>query len=571
MAKTVLEAYTALSANPQAYASTVAGQLERIEDSKIVIVGKANELGLLDSNDTNWTIDDAAKAVHGIKLFNANKSMETNTLALEEGYYKGVTITLGNVSEYYVLEEKTVTPTKAEQQIQPSEGKYGLSKVTVAPIPQAYQDVTEVTATADKVLAGSKFVAADGTVVDGAMVNQSQGMPTSVSITPSKALDGGFNIAEGYHNGETNVTVTLQDTVEVTPSETSQSVSYSESAFLSTVTVNPIPAKYKDTTQITLASASQLVKGVTAYASDGTKVTGTIENVGSAVNHEIDAAEGSYAVAANTVYRQGVNVTVKSTTAAPTFKAAGETISYQDYDDAYLTEVKIPAVPTTGITAADILAGKEAYANGAKITGTMVDQSGSAPQNVTLNKTASQITLNPGYYDHEVKVSVKVDSVDAVTPTKEAQTIGSSNTGYLSTVTVNAIPDKYQDVSTATITGGDQLLKDVVAVGADGTAYTGTIETATTLTIDPLSSQGDTYPITMSVAGGMYTGSGISKTQTFSVLEGVTVSGLDMDATGLVVAEVNYGSGSPASAAKVVRNYSAFKLDSTIYDRLAAI
>ena len=75
----------------------------------------------------------------------------------------------------------------------------------------------------------------------------------------------------------------------------------------------------------------------------------------------------------------------------------------------------------------------------------------------------------------------------------------------------------------------------------------------------------------MSVAAGKFTGSGISKTHSFDVLEGVTVSGLDMDATGLVVAEVNFGSGSPASAAKVVRNYEAFKLDSTIYDRLAAI
>lgn len=570
MAKTVLEAYTALSANPQAYASTVAGQLERIEDSKIVIVGKANELGLLDSNDTNWTIDDAAKAVHGIKLFNANKSMETNTLALEEGYYKGVTITLGNVSEYYVLEEKTVTPSKAVQEVQPSDGKYGLSKVTVAPIPQAYQDVTEVTATADKVLVGSKFVAANGTVVDGAMANHND-LPATVTVSPTAITsDGGFLIEEGYHPGTTRVSIGLQDTVTVTPSESSQSVSYNESAFLSSVTVAPIPAKYKDTTQTSLTSGSQLVEGVTAYASDGTKVTGTIANVTDKVSHEIDAAEGSYTVAANTVYRQGVDVTVKSTTANLAFNPAGQTATSEDYEDAYLTEVKFAAVPTTGITAADILAGKEAYANGAKITGTMVDQSGSAPQNVTLNKTASQIILNPGYYDHEVKVGVKVDNVNAVTPTKEEQTIG-SDTGYLSQVVVNAIPDKYQDVSTATITGGDQLLKDVVAVGADGTAYTGTIETATTLTLAPLSSQGDTYPITMSVAGGMYTGSGISKTQTFGVLEGVTVSGLDMDATGLVVAEVNYGSGSPANAAKVVRNYSAFKLDSTIYDRLAAI
>lgn len=571
MAKTPLEAFTALSANPQAYASNVAGQLERIEDSKIVIVAKASELGLLDADDTSWTIDDAAKAVHGIQLFTANKLMETNTLALEEGYYKGVTITLGNVSEYYVLEEKTVTPSKAVQEVQPSEGKYGLSKVTVAPIPQAYQDVTEVTATADKVLVGSKFVAANGDVVDGAMANHSD-LPETVRIsTDTVVRDGGYLIEKGYHSGNTRVSIGLQDTVAITPTEQTQEVSYNESAFLSKVTVNPIPSKYKDVTKINLASSTQLVEGITAYSTDGTVLSGSIKNVTDEVDHEIDAAAGSYKVAANTVYRQGVNVTVKSTTVSPTFKAAGETISYQDHDDAYLTEVKIPAVPATGITAADILAGKEAYANGAKITGTMVDQSGNFPQSATLNKTAtSQITLKPGYYDHEVKVGVKVDSVDAVTPTKSEQTI-SSETGYLTHVVVNAIPDEYQDVSAATIKSGDQLLKGAVAVGADGTAYTGTIETATSLTLGELKSSGATYPVTMSVEAGKFTGSGISKTHSFDVLEGVTVSGLDMDATGLVVAEVNFGSGSPAYAAKVVRNYEAFKLDSTIYDRLAAI
>ena len=94
------------------------------------------------------------------------KTLDTTTVkyVIAAGYHSGT----GEIS--ITLEEKSVTPTKSAQTITPTSGKV-LSKVVVAAIPAAYQDVTDVTATADKVLDGSVFVSSTGTVVEGSMPN----------------------------------------------------------------------------------------------------------------------------------------------------------------------------------------------------------------------------------------------------------------------------------------------------------------------------------------------------------------------------------------------------------------
>lgn len=114
----------------------------------------------------------------------------TVTYTIPKGYHNGsgkVTIT---------LEEKSVTPTKSEQAVTPAAGKV-LSKVTIAPIPDAYQDITKTTATEPRVVEGDKFIGADGlektgTMPDNGTISESlNGITiTSVSI-PAGKTDGG--------------------------------------------------------------------------------------------------------------------------------------------------------------------------------------------------------------------------------------------------------------------------------------------------------------------------------------------------------------------------------------------
>jgi hypothetical protein len=121
------------------------------------------------------------------------------TYTIPKGYHSGS----GKVS--ITLETKSVTPTKSTQEITPTDGKV-LSKVTVAPIPAAYQDVTGVTAGAANVLDGKKFVDSTGKVVEGTMPNNGD-----VSGTIDGLTSVSMTVPAGYTTGGT---ISLTDDIE---------------------------------------------------------------------------------------------------------------------------------------------------------------------------------------------------------------------------------------------------------------------------------------------------------------------------------------------------------------------
>jgi len=246
-------------------------EITRLSTARNTIRDKLVELGLAQSTAK---IDTLATAIEGIDNNGAVSAtvQEGDTYTIPKGYHNGS----GTVSGVagggnYALQSKTATPTKKQQSITPDSGYYGLSDVTVAAIPEAYQNVSGVTATAADVLANKTIVTADGTVTAGTMPNNG---------TVSKTLDAGttsFTIAKGYHSGTGKVSITAE-TKDVTPTKAAQAITPTSGKVLTKVNVAAIPDNYIDTTDAD-AVAANILADKTAYV-NGAKVTGTMANNG---------------------------------------------------------------------------------------------------------------------------------------------------------------------------------------------------------------------------------------------------------------------------------------------------
>ena len=251
---------------------SIATELSRIQTDRNTIRTKLVALGLVSSTAN---LDDCATAVGGIENRGAVSAsvQEGDTYTIPAGYHNG-SGTVSGVSGggNYSLQSKTVTPTKAQQPITPDSGYYGLSDVTVAAIPDAYQDVSSVTAAAGDVLTSKIVVTADGKVTTGTMPNNG---------AVSKVLDTGtttYTIAKGYHSGTGSVKITTEAKT-VTPTKESQQVTPSTGKVLSKVTVAAIPSNYIDTSEGD-ATAPDILSGKNAFVG-GLKVTGTMPDNGS--------------------------------------------------------------------------------------------------------------------------------------------------------------------------------------------------------------------------------------------------------------------------------------------------
>lgn len=158
--------------------------------------------------DVSDTTADAASVLSGKIFVMADGSVKTGTMAnngavkktldtstvkyvIAAGYHSGT----GEIT--IVLETKSVTPSKSEQTITPTSGKV-LSKVTVAKIPDAYQDVTGVTAAAGDVLDGKYIVNSAGAKVEGSMPNNG-----NVSASIDGLVNTSASIPAGYTSGGT--------------------------------------------------------------------------------------------------------------------------------------------------------------------------------------------------------------------------------------------------------------------------------------------------------------------------------------------------------------------------------
>lgn len=369
--------------------TNIAAQITRITNDRNTIRNKMIEFGLAESTAN---LDALATAVDGIVNQGGVSAtvQEGDTYTIPKGYHNGS----GTVSGVagggnYNLQSKQVTPTKSQQNVTPDAGYYGLSDVTVAAIPQAYQDVSTVTATAGDVLANKVIVTSDGTVTTGTMTNNGAVSQKLDAATTS------YTVPAGYHNGSGTVSVTVE-TKSATPTKEEQTVTPTEGSLLSSVTVGAIPAEYVDTTDGT-ATAAQILTGRTAYVA-GEKVTGTMPNNSPAAT-VLDTETASYTIPAG--YHDGtgsVSLSLETKSATPT--KAQQTI--EPSEGKVLSSVTVEAIPaqfvdtSTGTAVAgDILTGKTAFVNGAAVTGSM-------PNNGATNLTidgmqVTSVSVPAGY------------------------------------------------------------------------------------------------------------------------------------------------------------------------------
>lgn len=369
---------------------SIATELSRIQTNRNTIRAKLVELGMATSTDN---LDKLAAAIENVVNQGAISVTvrEGDTYTIPAGYHNGS----GTVSGVagggnYSLQSKNATPTKKQQSVTPDSGYYGLSDVTIAPIPDAYQDVTSVTATAGEVLTGKIIVAADGTVITGTMTNNG---------TVSKTLDVttiSYTIPKGYHSGAGKVQLVLE-TKTVTPTKSAQDITPTAGKVLSKVTVAPIPDNFVDTTDAD-AVAADILEDKTAYVGS-VKVTGTMPNNG-AVTKSLDGTTKSYTIPKG--YHNGSGaVSINTETKAATPTKAAQTIVPST--GKVLTSVSVAAIPeayqdVTGVTAeaADVLDGEKIVdATGKVLTGSMPNNGSTSGSIDGLTNTS--VTIPAGY------------------------------------------------------------------------------------------------------------------------------------------------------------------------------
>lgn len=307
----------------------VSTTISEIINSRDEIRDKLQEFGVVESSAK---LKECATALSGIENQGAvtHDVKEGETYNIPKGYHNGngkISGVSGGGS--YSLQEKSVTPTESIQQVQADSGYFGLSKVTVNSIPEEYKNTSDATAETDNVLQGKYFYNADGKqtgtmqtysgktsikptteeqsfetngkyvnadlTVDGDINLVGENIKTGVEIFGVAGTyegSGGVELSpllspasagdilagkEAYRDDGEKITgemETYDGATSITPTKSSQNFLTNGKYVESNLTVNAIPAKYRDTSGAT-ATTADVRTGKTFFGANG-EATGTL-------------------------------------------------------------------------------------------------------------------------------------------------------------------------------------------------------------------------------------------------------------------------------------------------------
>lgn len=365
-------------------------EITRLLQSRNTIRTKMVELNLAESTDLLDTLATKISNIANQGTVNA-QVQEGDSYTILPGYYAGGTVSGVAGGGNYQLQEKTgITPTKQPQTITSDAGYYGLSSVQINAIPNNFQDVSSVTATASDVLANKIIVTSDGTVTAGTMTNNN----TVSKVIDTQEGNTSYTIPQGYHSGSGTVSLVTQQK-QITPTTESQIISADTGKVLSQVTVNAIPLNYVDTSDATAQSDSILI-GESAYV-NGIKVDGTMPNNGQ-LNSTLDTTTSQYSIPLGYTSGGTINIELEEKTATPTTSEQSVTPT----SGKVLSKVTIDAIPNNyantsdaTVSASQILDGYIAYGNldgsAIKLTGTMMNNGQISGQIDGLSVTSYEI------------------------------------------------------------------------------------------------------------------------------------------------------------------------------------
>lgn len=505
--------------------SPISTLIKGISDSKVLIVNKAIEMGLVpEENRQTAKLGAVAALLNTIPVHECEDlivQVGDTDVEIADGYHKGCKIQVGTndqIKHKYTLKGYTVnspepdasTPTIVSLSTQgdaSSGDYYGISSVTINPLGKQYIKVEEkvddkgTITSSDKVLYGNVAYGRNSSTGNAQAFTGSMPNKTGYwDVIDTNTSNYRVLIPEGYHNGQTNISALVTDktidcpTDQINPTD----VTDSSGAFLSKVTIRPLPRSYANTSDASEnradnVIANKVLKNTTVYAKRKSgdqwyseKISGEmLDQTG--FSYSIDTRDQNYQKKIPEGYHDGtksINVLAEPLTIdCPTNKDSSTTYgkaatnSYKFFD-----QVTIRPLPRTYANTSDasenkadfviadkVLEGTTVYAKqkvmvdgnsvdeSVKISGTIKDNTGFWGAIYTDTKD-HRIKIPEGYYGEGstiTAVAVPLAVTFSDTYTGQALSYSNQDNKFYTSVSIPALPTRFGDASGCSISNGN--------------------------------------------------------------------------------------------------------------------